>query len=88
MNLFVGFGIFGKGLIPFILVLFCSIGSFVYLIKNKKLEIYLTKLEKIWISKGWSKFIFEIIVWIITMIIWTCILAGTIFSFYLLGIIN
>jgi len=78
----------GKELISFVLILFTSISAFVYLITNKKLDTYLNKLEKIWVTKGFSKFIFEIIMWIITMITWTAILSGVVYSFYILGIVN
>jgi len=88
MSSFFGIEIFGKEFISFVLILFTSISAFVYLIHNKKLDIYLNKLEQIWVSNGFSKFIFEIIIWIITMIIWTAILSGVVYAFHILGIIN
>ena len=88
MNSLVGFGLFGEGFIPFVLILFISLSLFLYLIKNKRLDNYLGKLEKLWVSIGLSKFIFEIIMWLITMIVWSAILGGVIYSFYILGVVN
>ena len=88
MNMLLGFGTMGEGFIPFVLILFTSVGAFVWLIKNKKLEIYTDKLEKFWLSKGLSKFAFEIIMWIVTMIVWSGILTGAFYAFYFLGVID
>lgn len=88
MNSLIGFGLFGEGFIPFVLILFSSISAFVYLMNNKKLDIYLNQLEKIWVKKGFSKFIFEMIMWVVTMFIWTAILGGFVYAFYILGIVN
>lgn len=88
MNSLIGFSLFGEGFIPFVLILFTSISAFVYLINNKKLDTYLNKLEKLWVSKGYSKFIFEIIMWFVTMIVWSAILGGVIYAFYILGLVN
>ena len=88
MNSLLGFGLFGEGFIPFVLILFISLSLFLYLIKNKRLDNYLGKLEKLWVSIGLSKFIFEIIMWLITMIVWSAILGGVVYSFYILGVVN
>ena len=88
MNPLIGVGIFGEGFIPFVLIIFTSVSAFVFLINNKKLDIYLSKLENIWERKGFSKFIFEIIMWIVTMIVWTAILGGVVYAFYILDFVN
>jgi len=88
MSPIIGVGIFGEGFIPFVLIIFTSVSAFVFLINNKKLDTFLNKLERIWLSIGLSKSIFEIIMWIITMITWTAILSGVVYSFYILGIVN
>ncbi|MDA9752340.1 hypothetical protein N9V07_03270 [Candidatus Pelagibacter sp.] len=88
MNTLIGFGTMGEGFIPFVLILSTSVGAFVWLIKNKKLEIYTNKLEKFWLSKGLSKFAFEIIMWIMIMIVWSGILGGAVYAFYLLGVVD
>jgi len=88
MNGLIGLGLFGEGFIPFVLILFTSISVFVFLINNKKLDIYLNQLENIWIKKGFSKFIFEIVMWVVTMFVWSAILGGVVYAFYILGIVN
>ena len=79
MSSLIGFGLFGEGFIPFVFILFSSISVLVYLINNKKLDTYLSKLENIWVRKGFSKFIFEIIMWIVTMIVWSAIFGGVVY---------
>ncbi len=81
-------GIFGEGLFVYVLVLFPALSLFLWFVNNKKANLYLEKMEKIWIKKGLPKLIFEILGYLFVMVAWTGILYCVVYAAYFLGVVD